>query len=59
MKAIWRSKTFWVNVLAGAAAVANGPLGLVVAPETLAIVVAAINVGLRFVTDTPVSLTGH
>ena len=59
MKPILKTKTFWVNVFGAAAAVLNGPLGGVVPPEALAAAVAALNIAVRFVTDTPASLTGR
>jgi len=50
-KSIWKSKTFWVQVLSMAAAVSGVvPLGA----ETTAIVVGLINIALRAVTKTPV-----
>jgi len=50
-KSIWKSKTFWVQVLSIAAAVSGVvPLGA----ETTAIVVGLINIALRAVTKTPV-----
>lgn len=52
-KKLWQSKTFWFNVLSGAAAL-SGVIPL--APEYLAISTAVINVGLRFLTDKPVSI---
>ena len=52
-KKLWKSKTFWFNILSGAAAL-SGVIPL--APEHAAIATAVINVGLRFVTDKPVSL---
>jgi hypothetical protein len=59
MKPIWRSKTFWVNVLGAGAGLLNGPLGADVPPETLAVIVAALNIAVRFVTSDGVSLTGR
>jgi len=50
-KSIFKSKTFWVQVLSIAAAVS----GIVpLAPETTAIVVGLINIALRAVTKDPV-----
>ena len=50
-KNIFKSKTFWMQVLSIAAAV-SGVIPL--APETTAIVVGLINIALRAVTKTPV-----
>ena len=52
-KKLWKSKTFWFNILSGAAAL-SGVIQL--SPEHVAIATAIINVGLRFVTDKPVSI---
>ena len=52
-KSIWKSKTFWVQVLSIAAAVSGVvPLGA----ETTAIVVGLINIALRAVTTPPVHI---
>lgn len=52
-KSIWKSKTFWMQVLSIAAAVSgNIPLP----PETTAIVVGLINIALRAVTTDPVHI---
>ena len=55
------SKTVWLNTVALGLALANhylGSTGPVPAmdPQIVAIVVATINIGLRFVSKTPVSL---
>lgn len=60
MKSIFASKTFWFNALSGAATVL-GTYGGFLPPVALPYVAGAsalINIGLRFVTETPVSLTG-
>lgn len=52
-KALWKSKTFWFNLLsAGASLVGVVPLD----PQLTAIIVAGINVGLRVVTKGPVTV---
>ena len=53
-KALWRSKTFWFQVLSAAAALSGA---IPMPPELLAIIVAVTNVGLRIVTSEPVSVT--
>jgi len=50
-KSLFRSRTFWMQVLSIAAAV-SGVIPL--APETTAIVVGMINIALRAVTKDPV-----
>ncbi len=61
MKAFYESKTFWFNVLAALIAIAGifgfgdfQPSKDVV--EIIAVVVAAINIVLRFLTKAPVGL---
>ena len=54
------SKVLWVNTVALGLALANHYLGSTgpipaMDPQVVAIVVAAINIGLRFVTKTPVT----
>ena len=57
MKPLWQSRTFWLNLLAGVAAIANGqPANAVVPPDLLAMVVASLNIGLRLLTSTPAKL---
>lgn len=55
MKPWWQSKTIWANVLGGALLLLNGPLGHVVPPQYLALVLAVINIGLRVVTTQAVT----
>lgn len=60
MKSIFASKTFWFNLLTGAGTVLGTASGMV-PPPALPYVAAAsalINIGLRFVTTQPVSVTG-
>lgn len=64
MKSIVKSRTFWVNALTfvSTAIVFIQDHELIVDnPDTVAIlggVLALVNIGLRFVTDKPVSITG-
>lgn len=50
VKKVWESKTFWVNVVAGAAMLAQMRWGFVISPETQAVALSAINVVLRKIT---------
>lgn len=54
VKSIFKSKTFWFNVLTGIGAV----IGAGVLPPSLVVyaptIMAIVNVGLRLVTDAPV-----
>jgi hypothetical protein len=52
-KKLWKSKTFWLNILSGAAAI-SGVIPL--SHEHLAIATAVLNIGVRLATDKPVSL---
>jgi len=52
-KALWKSKTFWFNVLTAATELTQV---LPIPPGTLAIAAAVINIGLRVVTDQPVTV---
>lgn len=60
-KSIFASRTFWTNILAPAFLFVGARYGLDLEPESQAAVVttimAAANVGLRFVTTQPVGLT--
>lgn len=59
-KSIFASKTFWFNLLSGVATVASMS-GTVLPPNAapyIGAVSAVANIGLRFVTDTPVSIAG-
>ena len=51
MKSIFKSKTFWANVLAAA-----GHFSGYVPANVLAVVVPVVNIVLRFVTSEPVTL---
>jgi len=52
----WQSKTFWVNLIAAAALIAQGITGreIVIAPETQALLLALINLLLRAITRQPI-----
>lgn len=56
VKPFWRSKTFWINVLAVIALIAEFATGqeVVITVEAQAIVLACINLILRTVTREPV-----
>lgn len=55
-KPFYQSKTFWVNLVAGAALIIQGVTGNeVVSMELQASILAAINVALRFITKGAVS----
>ena len=49
-KKFWQSKTFYVNLLAIAGLVAQDQFGFALSAETQVSILAAINVGLRFIT---------
>ena len=54
-KKIWQSKTFWANILAGSAIIAQAVAGYdILNPEVQVAILAGINVILRMVTNGPV-----
>ncbi len=55
MKPFWKSKTFWINVLAAGVLVAEGITGesVIMGLEIQALVLACINLVLRAVTREP------
>ncbi len=57
-KEFWKSKTFWFNCLAVGVYVAQsfGYTDFKASPELMALVAAVVNIGLRFVTNTSVSI---
>lgn len=59
VKSIFKSKTFWFNVLTIAAAIGGGQFGIKIDPKVAVPLVAGANVGLRMLTSQPVSLTGR
>jgi len=69
VKAFWKSKTFWVNVAAVGAAAGSGGLSTLAIPGVQIVaqaladhphvsmgVLAASNIGLRFITKGPIGL---
>ena len=56
MKAWWRSKTLWVNVIAGLAFLAQSQMGFVIDGEIQGAILAIINLVLRLITNEPVGL---
>jgi hypothetical protein len=50
-----KSKTMWFNVLSIAGIVFSGGAGLAISPMTATIGMAVVNMGLRIVTDKPLS----
>ena len=59
-KPVWKSKTMWVNLLAGIITVGTSLAGVL--PDEygkyVVMVVVAANLVLRFLTDSPISLFG-
>ncbi len=54
-KSLWKSKTFWFNLLTGLAELAQVLSGTnLVPPGVLTVAAAVINIGLRLVTDKPI-----
>ena len=57
-KSIFKSRTFWGNVLMATAAVASGPLGILIPASTAVPLVAGVNIALRLITKGPAGLLG-
>lgn len=55
-KAWWRSKTLWVNLVTGAALLAQTQFGFVLDAEVQGGILAVVNLALRCVTGEPVGL---
>ncbi len=53
------SRTLVFNILSIAALVASGRLGIHLPPDIAAIVLAVVNIGLRFVTTQPLALAAR
>lgn len=60
MKSIFASKTFWVNLIALGVGVFEAATGkqLPISPDTQAMILGAINIGLRYITKDAVSISG-
>jgi hypothetical protein len=56
-KAFYKSRTFWVNLIAAAVLVYQGVTGheFPLSPETQAVILAGINVVLRAITKEPIT----
>ncbi len=58
-KPFWQSKTFWINLLAIVGALVGGDaMGAEVQAEVVAVIMGAVNLVLRYMTDTGVTLKG-
>ena len=55
-KGWWRSKTLWVNLVAGLALLAQSQMGFVIDGEVQAAILAFVNLLLRLITKEPVGL---
>lgn len=56
-KLFFKSKTLWVNLLTIAAMIFQGQAGFAFSPETQAIALGVVNIGLRLITKEPVVVT--
>jgi len=54
MVQIWKSKTFWVNVLAAIGLFLSSQFGVTLSAEMTGIILAGINVILRTITQEPI-----
>lgn len=57
MKAFWKSKTMWFNVLSAVVMVGSGSLGVQIDPHYAVPAVAIGNMGLRMITNQPLGAT--
>jgi len=58
-KAIWASKTIWLNVLSVVAMLLGAPEQIGLAPDKAVLILGVVNVLLRWLgTSQPVTLTG-
>lgn len=55
LKGLMKSKTFWANVLMAAAEVVNELQGGLIPSQYAVEIIAAVNIGLRFLTTKPLS----
>lgn len=55
-KSIFKSRTFWFNLASLAVVVGSGQLGVPIPPKIAVPVVTIANLGLRLLTNQPVSL---
>lgn len=55
-KAWWRSKTLWVNLVAGGALLAQSQFAFVISPEAQGAILAVVNLILRLITKDAVGL---
>jgi len=55
-KAWWRSKTLWVNLVAGVALLVQSQFGFVLDGEVQGAILMLINFALRLITNEPVGL---
>lgn len=53
-KKFWESRTMWINVIAVVALSVQTQTGFVVGPELQALVLSAVNLFLRSITDRPI-----
>jgi hypothetical protein len=55
-KAWWRSKTLWINLVAGAALLAQSQFGFIIDGEVQGAILAVVNLVLRLITKEPLGL---
>ena len=56
-KVFWHSKTFWTNIIAAIGLVINSQMqGYELGVEAQAVIIAFVNVALRFVTKNQITL---
>lgn len=59
-KSLWKSKTFWLNLLTATVAVAGGTYGEILPTKVAVPILAGANIAIRIFTSLPVTLIpGH
>lgn len=56
VKSLFKSKTFWVNALTVVGSIASGGCGVTLDPKLALPALAIVNIGLRTITNGPVSV---
>lgn len=55
-KKFWQSKTFWSNIVLAGAVIVQTQTGFIISPDIQALIITAINIGLRKITKDSVTL---
>lgn len=58
-KPVWKSKTLWVNLIAIIVLIVQNQLGYAISPELQGVILGAINIVLRAITNEPLDWSGQ